>query len=608
MKLGSKIVLGFAATNVIYVALSAFIFLSAQPVRQESTVLSQDLLPMLDQASLVQYSTAMEGYMTQEYSRTIKAEAWIEALTYNADVIKHLSRMESTINGSPALQTPAIREGLANVRRNYQAFRDLAELLPSRLKVINSSIESVVYGQENFNAVIQQWLADETDPAHVNLIRALEGVGGNLVVNTMRVRYENDPAGFAVSYGLIGQAEKLAKELADGARTETARRAAATATDLLREAAEVIRFLEATMKQAEEETARRNLLADAAIKNAAALREAGDRQSQKVAQDSTRTLERVILSLAIGVAVGLLLSSVVALAITRGITRPINALIARLSEGAMEVDQAAGELSGAAKDLASGAKENAASLEDVSSALEELSSMTQRNAENSVEANALMSQVTGAVARADESMAKVIKAMGEISSSGAQIAKIIKTIDEIAFQTNLLALNAAVEAARAGGAGAGFAVVADEVRNLATRSAEAARNTAGLIDSTISNINSGSQLVGLTAENFATVENHAGKVDQILGAVAEASREQSQGIGQINHSMLTMDQVTQSNATSANESAHSAGALSSQAANLLAAVDELTALAHGPNGPVSGPAGSGRERGERGRKALEMLA
>lgn len=94
MKLGSKIVLGFLVTNIIYVALSLFIFLSAQPVRKDSTILSQDLLTMLDQASLVQYSTAMEGYMTQEYSHSINAETWVEALTYNADVIKYLNLLE----------------------------------------------------------------------------------------------------------------------------------------------------------------------------------------------------------------------------------------------------------------------------------------------------------------------------------------------------------------------------------------------------------------------------------------------------------------------------------------------------------------------------------
>ena len=197
------------------------------------------------------------------------------------------------------------------------------------------------------------------------------------------------------------------------------------------------------------------------------------------------------------------------------------------------------------------------------------------------EANALMRQATEAVKMATGSMGHVIRAMEEISVSGNEIGKIIKTIDEIAFQTNLLALNAAVEAARAGEAGSGFAVVADEVRNLAIRSADAAKSTADLIASTISNINSGSEMVNATADNFKTVETHSSKVAELVAEVAEASKEQSQGIGQITTAMSQMDKVTQSNAASAEESASAAGQLSLQAGNLLSAVDEMNELVHG---------------------------
>jgi methyl-accepting chemotaxis protein len=235
----------------------------------------------------------------------------------------------------------------------------------------------------------------------------------------------------------------------------------------------------------------------------------------------------------------------------------------------------------ASNTLAEGATENAASLEETSAALEELSSMTGRNADNAVEANVLMAQGAEAVVQAEISMAKVIEAMEEISHSGNEIGKIIKTIDEIAFQTNLLALNAAVEAARAGEAGAGFAVVADEVRNLAIRSAEAARTTADLIAATITNIDSGSEMVNATAEAFKAVEASSSKVAGLVSEVAEASKEQSQGINQITKAMSEMDRVTQTNAASAEESASAAGHLSQQAGNLLAAVEEMRAMAHG---------------------------
>jgi len=318
--------------------------------------------------------------------------------------------------------------------------------------------------------------------------------------------------------------------------------------------------------------------------------------SAEVTRQAAVAVSRVIRALVIGLVVALVVSLVLAVSITRSITGPVNHLIDVLSNGAQEVDNASGQLSSASNTLAEGATENAASLEETSAALEELSSMTKRNSDNSAEANALMAQATAAVTKADSSMANVIRAMEEISVSGNEIGKIIKTIDEIAFQTNLLALNAAVEAARAGEAGAGFAVVADEVRNLAIRSADAAKNTADLIAATISNINSGSEMVEATAQSFQTVESHSSKVAELLAEVAEASREQSQGIGQITTAMTEMDKVTQSNAASAEESASAAGQLSLQAGNLLEAVEQLNALAHGgaagtaPRRPAPRPA------------------
>jgi methyl-accepting chemotaxis protein len=286
-------------------------------------------------------------------------------------------------------------------------------------------------------------------------------------------------------------------------------------------------------------------------------------------------------AMVIGGVIALVISAILAFFISRNITVPINRVISSLAEGAQEVDSASGDLSSASNTLAEGATQNAASLEETSAALEELSSMTKRNSDNAMEANALMSQATEAVAKAENSMTNVISAMDHIATSGNEIGKIIKTIDEIAFQTNLLALNAAVEAARAGEAGAGFAVVADEVRNLAIRSADAAKNTADLIAATISNINSGSEMVNSTSENFQTVATHAAKVAQLVSEVAEASKEQSQGIHQITTAMSQMDKVTQHNAASAEESASAASSLSVQAGNLMSAVDQMSRIVHG---------------------------
>jgi methyl-accepting chemotaxis protein len=185
--------------------------------------------------------------------------------------------------------------------------------------------------------------------------------------------------------------------------------------------------------------------------------------------------------------------------------------------------------------------------------------------------------------------------MNEISQASEETAKIIKTIDEIAFQTNLLALNAAVEAARAGEAGAGFAVVADEVRNLAMRAADAAKNTANLIEGSVKKIKSGSEIVARTNEAFGKVAQGAKKESELVGEIAAASQEQSQGIEQINKTVSEMEKVIQKNAANAEESASAAEEMSSQAHQMKGFVSELTGLVRGykGNGFISGELGLG---------------
>lgn len=293
--------------------------------------------------------------------------------------------------------------------------------------------------------------------------------------------------------------------------------------------------------------------------------------------------------MAIAALVGIIAGSLLAFIITRSITRPINTIIEGLNAGAGQVASASNQVSSASQQLAEGASEQAAAVEETSSSLEEMTSMTGQNADNAKQANSLMQQTGDTVNRAAESMKQMTVAMEEISGSGQEIGKIIKTIDEIAFQTNLLALNAAVEAARAGEAGAGFAVVADEVRNLAQRAAEAAGNTADLIEGTISRIDQGTNLVQEADEAFSEVARSSGKVAELIGEIAAASSEQAQGIGQINQAISQMDKVTQQNAAGAEESASASEELNAQAETMLDVVGSLVKLVDG--------ARASRERG-----------
>ena len=179
--------------------------------------------------------------------------------------------------------------------------------------------------------------------------------------------------------------------------------------------------------------------------------------------------------------------------------------------------------------------------------------MILKNAENTAEANKLMAQAKQLTDNANHSMSDLTRSMSEIGRASEQTQKIVKTIDEIAFQTNLLALNAAVEAARAGEAGAGFAVVADEVRNLALRAAEAAKNTSGLMGDIVQKVKEGGKLVEVTSGAFQEVGASSAKVVALVGEIAAASKEQSQGISQVNQAVVGMNTVTQQNAASAEE-------------------------------------------------------
>ena len=290
------------------------------------------------------------------------------------------------------------------------------------------------------------------------------------------------------------------------------------------------------------------------------------------ASSSTRSLTWILLLASIAVAVGFTFFVVTSM------NRALNASLSELATSARQVADVATQVAASSQSLAQGANEQAASLEETSSSSEEINSMAQQNAAHAGDAARVVGEAGEGFAKTSVKLQQMVTAMAEINSSSDKIAKIIRVIDEIAFQTNILALNAAVEAARAGEAGMGFAVVADEVRSLAQRCAQAARDTASLIEESIAKSNEGKVKVNEVETAIKTISGQAAQTKVLVDEVLEGSQSQTKGIEQIAKALSQMEQVTQRAASSAEEGAAASEQLTAQAARLNDIVHDLGVL------------------------------
>lgn len=306
-----------------------------------------------------------------------------------------------------------------------------------------------------------------------------------------------------------------------------------------------------------------------------------EKRTMEADREAMRTFSNsYFLLLVLGI-ICILLSIVCTYVITRSITKPINRIVASLTESSSQVASASNQLSSSSQQLAEGSAEQSSSLEETSSTLEESASTIQQSTENTRQATLLSEQAKEAADEGNVEMQEIAGSMNEIKKSSDQIAKIIKVIDDIAFQTNILALNAAVEAARAGEAGMGFAVVAEEVRNLAQRSAQAAKDTVGIIENNIGLSEKGVTVTRKFQETLGKITTQAKKMNELMAEIDASSREQSQGIFQINKALVQMATVVQQNAINAEESASASEELSTQAQNLKEMVLQLVILING---------------------------
>ncbi|MEW6668283.1 MAG: methyl-accepting chemotaxis protein [Thermodesulfobacteriota bacterium] len=597
MKLGTKITSGFSLVLLIAVLLSGFSVFIMRNLTQEAQVLSEQYMPQTRIANdldrhLQNMLSEMQGYdFSYEDSYLAKARqdlARVKKVLQEADAFGARYEGLGSLKENAALAAARIREYEATARSTEKVVKELQAV---RKKLQAAAQEFTTPCNDFFDEQVEQMkkavAAGATQAELAERLTLLRGMTEVMELQSV-IQLETSSGQLLRDPKMIEEAMKrfvdLENEL-NAIQKKSTQDSTINQLDEIRMAASsfstnmkklVVNFASLT-----DFTRKRRAAGEALSDAARAMAAAGIAETTSVAVGMAQSLSSSARKLLTGALLAILLGIGMMLLITRSITRPIHRIIEVLMAGAEQVSSASGQVSNSSQSLAEGASAQAASIEETSSSLEEMSSMTKQSAENAGQADGLMKEANRVVVKANESMGKLKGSMEEISKASEETSKIIKTIDEIAFQTNLLALNAAVEAARAGDAGAGFAVVAGEVRNLAMRAAEAAKNTAALIEGTVKKVKEGSELVKGTNEAFTEVAGAAAKVGELVAEIAAASQEQAQGIEQVNRAVADMDRVVQQVASNAEESASASEEMNAQAGQMKGTSGELAAMVGG---------------------------
>lgn len=258
------------------------------------------------------------------------------------------------------------------------------------------------------------------------------------------------------------------------------------------------------------------------------------------------------------------------------ISSSLNSTLLLISDAANSVNMDSASIATASQQVASGATEQAATIQELASSISEVNVKINTNATNAVKAKSIVQRTDEEVQNGTQKMSDMKHAVQAISDSSNEISKVIKMIEDIAFQTNLLALNASVEAARAGEAGKGFAVVASEVRNLASRSADAAKSTSALIETSVQRVSEGTKIMDATSKSLDEIASNIDALTGLVVDIADASEVQASAVAQISNGIEQMSSVVQSNSATAEENAASSEELAAQAATLMSSVEKFT--------------------------------
>ncbi len=526
--------------------------------------LEQEILRTHSKESVVKHASAIEA-LEKDISDLLKRSTE-KQLVDHAEEMKELKESHSRL----------FSQMVQHLREMDKARNTLAKSLEKIVKNLEEIISMI--DQEEANLILDGNLLDSTKVSARREIKDLVSYGDKLMLSVYTLLSFGDGLRYRKDV------DRLKKQLASKAANINAIMSAIDSSEMKgkwAKAAGLIKGIGDIEKNFFSEWQQNKALRPKLEESASKMKETLNEVLKHSEQNIEKTEKLGLIFSVLASLLALLVLGSLGFLFSRSIAKSLKKSARVLSEGASQVASASEQISVASQSLAEGASEQASAIEETSSSLEEMSSMTKQNAENAAQADSLMKETTRIVEQTNSAMTQLIQSMDEVSKASQETQKIIKDIDEVAFQTNLLALNAAVEAARAGEAGAGFAVVADEVRSLAMRAAEAAKNTASLIETTITKVQGGADLVNRANDAFTQVKESAFKVAGILTEIATASSEQADGIGQINKAIAQMDKVVQQNAANAEESASASEEMNAQAEQVKSIVRDLVAMVGG---------------------------
>ncbi|MBM4130880.1 methyl-accepting chemotaxis protein [bacterium] len=600
LKLGAKISLGFAMVICLASVLGALGVVSMNVVRRNAGILATEYMPEVELCNQVERTSlatmyAMRGYALSEDPKYLdqgkasltQVNKWLDECGKLAEEAEHLTNL------GPAVE--ATRKAVDEYEALAQRTEQLIVAIDGNRKVLNGSAAAFM---ENVNT----YLANQNEKLEEEIGKGVKGaklmerhekitVANEIIDLGNACRIANWKAQAEREPQIMIDADKNFDPLAakfDYLRERTSQEANLQQIAKTQEAGntyrQAMKDLLANWTELQAVGVKRGEVAEAVLAQAQGTAAAGVEGASKIAKEASASLTASSLTLLIGLIVCIAIGTIAALMITRSIVGPLRRLINGLTAGSQQTASAAGQVSSASVSLADGASRQAAAIEETSSSMEEMAAMTRQNAANATRANSLAAQTKQSADRGVSAMERMNAAIDDIKKSSDSTARIIKTIDEIAFQTNLLALNAAVEAARAGEAGKGFAVVAEEVRNLAQRSAEAAKNTAQMIEDSVKNADNGVAITREVGEALAEISQAASEVNELVAGIAKASNEQAEGNAQINTAVGQMDHITQANAANAEQTASASEELSGQAEEMSSMVRELESMVGGDAG------------------------